>query len=56
MSHAVCLSHDMANLHCITDSCELPCWYWKLNPGPLLKHPVLRSTESFLQPYYPLLK
>ena len=25
----------------MTDGCEPPCGYWELNPGPLLKQPVL---------------
>ena len=34
----------------VTDSCELPCGCWELNPGPLEKQSMLRSTEPSLQP------
>lgn len=32
----------------VTDSCELPCDYWKLNPDPLQwkKQPVCLTVES----------
>lgn len=29
----------------VTDSCELPCESWKLNPGPSKEHLVLLTTE-----------
>ena len=34
----------------VTDSCELPCRCWELNPGPLEEWSVLLTTEPFLQP------
>jgi hypothetical protein len=33
-----------------TDSCESPCGYWELNPGPLQEQPVLLTSEPPLQP------
>jgi hypothetical protein len=33
----------------VTDSCELPCGCWGLNPGLLEKHSVLLTTEQSLQ-------
>ena len=39
----------------VTDSCELPCKRWELNPGPL-EQSVLLSTEPSLQPLTSLLK
>ena len=35
----------------VTDHCELPCRYWKLNLGPLKEQPVFLTTESSLQPW-----
>jgi hypothetical protein len=32
----------------VTDSCDLPCGFWELNP--LEEHPVLLATEPSLQP------
>ena len=29
----------------VTDSCELPCGCWELNPGPLEEQPVLLTAE-----------
>ena len=34
----------------ITNSYELACKCWELNPGPLEEHPVLLTTEPSLQP------
>ncbi|KAL6074356.1 hypothetical protein STEG23_012106, partial [Scotinomys teguina] len=34
----------------VTDSCELPCGFWDLNPGPLEEQPVLLTAEPSLQP------
>ena len=34
----------------VTDSGELTCGCWKLNPGPLEEQPVLLTTEPSLQP------
>ena len=39
----------------VTDSCELPCGYWELNPGPLEEQPVLLTTEPSPQPEYTIL-
>lgn len=36
----------------ITGSCELTRGSWELNPGPLEKQPVLRTSEPPLQPWY----
>jgi hypothetical protein len=33
----------------VTYSCELPCWCWELNIGPLEEQPVLLITEPSLQ-------
>ena len=33
-----------------TDSCELPCRFWKLNLGLLEKQPELLTTVLSLQP------
>ena len=33
----------------VTDSCELPCGCWDLNPGPLGEQPVRLTAESSLQ-------
>ena len=33
----------------VTDSCELPCRCWELNPGPLEEQPMLLATELSLQ-------
>lgn len=29
----------------VTDSCELTCGYWELNPGPLKEQPVLLTAD-----------
>jgi hypothetical protein len=34
----------------VTDSCELPCGCWELNPCLLEEQPVLLITEPSLQP------
>ena len=34
----------------VTGSCELPCRFWELNPGPLEEQPVLVTTKPTLQP------
>ncbi|XP_050003558.1 adiponectin receptor protein 1 [Alexandromys fortis] len=34
-----------------SDSCELPCGCWELNPGPLEEQSVLLTTEPSLQPH-----
>ena len=34
----------------VTDSCELPCGFWELNPSPLEEQPVLLTAEPSLQP------
>lgn len=34
----------------VTDSCELQCVYWEMNPGPLEELPVLLTTEPCLEP------
>lgn len=31
-----------------TDSCELPCGYWEMKPGPLEVYPVLLIAKSSL--------
>ena len=36
----------------VTDSCELLCGHWELNPGPLEEHPALSNAEAFLQPLF----
>ena len=33
----------------VTDSCELPCGCWELNPGPLEEQSVLLTTGPSLQ-------
>ena len=33
----------------VTDDYELPCGYWKLNPGPLEDQPMLLIMEASLQ-------
>ena len=33
-----------------SDSCELPCGCWELNPGPLEEQSVLLTAEPSLQP------
>lgn len=30
--------------------CGLPCWHWKLNPGPLQKHQVLLTDRQTISP------
>ena len=32
----------------VRDGCQLPCWCWELNPGPLQEQPVLLTTEPSL--------
>lgn len=32
----------------VTDSCELPCGFWELNPEPIDEQTVLLPTESSL--------
>jgi hypothetical protein len=32
----------------VTDSCELPCECWKINPGTLKEQPMLIADESSL--------
>jgi hypothetical protein len=34
----------------VIDTCELPCGFSELNPGPLEEQPVLLTAESSLQP------
>ena len=34
----------------VTDSCELPCGCWELNPGPLEEQSVLLTAEPSFQP------
>ena len=34
----------------VTDSCELPCGCWELNPDPLEEQPVLLTSEPSLIP------
>ena len=34
----------------VTDSCELLCGCWELNPAPLKEQPVLLTAEPSLQP------
>ena len=34
----------------VTDSCELPCGYWELNPSPLEEQPVFLFSVLFPQP------
>lgn len=34
------------------DGCELPCWGWELNPGPLAEQSMLLVTEPPPQPQY----
>lgn len=31
----------------VTDRCELPCGFWKLNPSPLEEQPVILTDEPF---------
>jgi hypothetical protein len=33
----------------VTDSCELLCGLWELNPGPLEEQPVVLTAEPSLQ-------
>lgn len=33
----------------VTDSCELPCRFWELNPDPLEEQPVFSNAEPSLQ-------
>lgn len=39
----------------VTGSCELPCEYWILNPGPPEVQPVLLPAELSLWPMYCIL-
>jgi hypothetical protein len=32
----------------VIDSCELPCGYWELNPGPLEEQVVLLTDKTSL--------
>ncbi|CAO2613549.1 hypothetical protein LEMLEM_LOCUS16128 [Lemmus lemmus] len=36
----------------VTDSCELPCGCWELNPGPREEQSVLLTTEPSLHSNY----
>ena len=36
----------------VTNSCELPCGCWELNPGPLQEQQVFLTTEPSLQPLF----
>ena len=40
----------------ITDGCEPPCGFWKLNSGPLEEQLVLLTAEPSLQSVFTLLK
>ena len=42
---------DLVELY-FSDSCELPCECWEVNPGPLEEQSVFLTTEPFLQPLY----
>jgi hypothetical protein len=44
----MCFCVKMSDLG-VTDSCELPCGYWDLNPGPLEELPVPSTAEPSLQ-------
>ena len=45
-----CLCEDVRSPGtAVTDSCELLCWCWALNPGPLEEEPVLLTAEPSLQ-------
>ena len=47
----VCLCEDVRYPGTgVTDSCELPCGCWELNPGALEEQPVILATELSLQP------
>jgi hypothetical protein len=35
----------------VTESCELPCGCWELNPGHLEEQPVLLTPEPSVQPH-----
>ena len=49
----VCLCEAASSLGSeVTDSCELPCWYWELNSGLLEEQPVLLTAEPSLRPYF----
>ena len=46
----VCLCEDVRYPGTgVTDSCELPCGCWELNPGALEEQAVLLTTEPSLQ-------
>jgi hypothetical protein len=36
----------------VADSCELPCGYWQLNPGPLEEQPVLLPLSQLSSPHF----
>lgn len=42
----VCIEESVT----LTDSCELQCRYWELNPGTQEKEPVLLTAGPCLQP------
>ena len=45
----VCLYEGFRSLLAgVTDRCELPCWYWELNPGPLEEQQVFFTAEPSL--------
>jgi hypothetical protein len=47
----VCLCEDIGSPAIgVTDSCELPCGCWELNPSSLEEQPGLLTTEPSLQP------
>ena len=41
----------LLELELLTESCELSCGCWELNPGPLEGQPVLFTAEPFPQPH-----
>ena len=45
----VCLCEGGSPGTGVTDSCELPCWCWELNLGPLEEQPGLLIAELPLQ-------
>ena len=49
MSVCVCIRSSGTG---VTDSCELPCGYWKLKLDPLEELPVLLTTEPSVQLCY----
>lgn len=40
----------------VTNSCELPCGWWKLRPGPLEEQPTLLTPAPSPQPSFVFLK